>query len=574
MSKVKAYLGIKQKKDSYKLALLNVDANELSVDTAEDVFAWILDQSTKNIKIVGAGIDASDFKSLASKLWLKHDISPFKAHKNAEELAKFAAAQFEEDGSYKAKLSSNNKVLTPFLCDLDAYKKVSDTKQFSQLLKQADSFGNKKILFINATPQGGGVALMRHSLMRIYRELGVSASWHVTIEDPAIFQITKAKFHNILQDVAEADTELEDSDMKLFDKWSQQNYSLLKPAISKADVVVIDDPQPSGMIPLIRKDFDKPIVYRSHIHLMADLAGLVDTPQNKTWKFIWEKIKFVDLFVAHPKPQFVPNDVPRKKLLYQGATTDRLDGLNKTLADEQIKYYSGVFNQMLLSEGQKPLDLHRDFIVQIARFDPSKGIVDVLESYRIFREKHKNTTNAPQLVIAGNGSVDDPDGAPIYQLVRQLLETSEYKEIADDIKVLRIGHMDQILNMLFQTCKVALQLSHKEGFEDKVSGALYKGKPVIISNTGGIPLQVMEKENGYLVEPGDTQQTAQYLRKLFEEKNLYQKMSQNAIKLVNPHVNEIAGAVFWLFTANRLLEGDFKPNGAYVGDLCFKGASD
>lgn len=575
MPEAKAYLGIKQNGEVYELALLNTETGKIKLHSTEDIFGWLLDQEGGETKIVGAGVDVSDFKPLGSRLWLEHDISPFEAQKSAEDLAKFAAKQFEVDGSYESKLDSKNKVLTPFLCDLNSYKQVAGPKQFAELKKQADKFGDKNILFVNATPQGGGVALMRHSLMRIYRELGLSASWHVTIDNPAIFKITKTKFHNVLQDVAEVGIELTAGDKKLFDRWSQQNFELLRPALSKADLVVIDDPQPSGIIPLVRRDFgEKPIVYRSHIHLMADLADNAGTPQSKTWQFIWEKIKSVDLFVSHPKPQFVPRVVPRERLVYQGATTDRLDGLNKKLSEKQISYYTGVLNQMLKAENQKPLDSHRDFIVQIARFDPSKGIADVLESYRIFREEFNGEIEAPQLVIAGNGSVDDPDGIPVYQLVRQLLETSEYKAISDDIKVLRIGHVDQVLNMLFQTCKVALQLSHKEGFEDKVSGALYKGKPVIISNTGGIPLQVKEDKNGFLVEPGNTKKTADYLNKLFTDKPLYQKMSRNAQKFVNPHVNEIAGAVFWLFTANKLLEGNFKPNGAYIGDLCFESTPD
>lgn len=571
MSKVKAYLGIKQKGQKFELAILNTASKEINVVTTQDLYVWLSDQLGRGIKIIAAAVDAADFKPLASRLWLEYDISPFYAQKSAKDLAKFASSQFEHDGSYEAKVNKENKVLTPFLCGLDFYRKIADPGQFSELKKQARKFGKRRLLFVNATPQGGGVALMRHSLMRLYKELEINASWHVTIDDPAIFKITKTKFHNVLQDVAEADVKLDEQDKLLFDRWSKRNWELLKPAISRADVVVIDDPQPSGLVPFIKKHFSqKPVVYRSHIHLMASLANTADTPQNLTWKFIWNKIRQVDLFVAHPKPQFVPAEVSKEKLLYQGATTDRLDGLNKTLTKGQLDYYTEVFNQMLIAEGQKPLDSHRDFIVQIARFDPSKGIVDVLEAYRILRQSLPAEHQAPQLVIAGNSSIDDPDGQPIYQLVRQLLETSEYKDIAEDIKVLRISHMDQVLNMLFQSCKVALQLSHKEGFEDKVSAALYKSKPVIVSNAGGIPLQVTKNKNGFLVEPGDTQKVAEYLKILVTDKALYRKMKKNAAKLVKPHVNEISGATFWLYIANQLLEGGFKPNGAYIGDLVFK----
>jgi len=568
MLKTQAYLGIKQSGNYFELALLNTKAKKPVRDKAEDIFSWIT-KNTKNIKIVGAGINVLNFKPLASRLWLEADISPFIFKGSSEDAAYFAKDQFEEDGSFDSKLGDKNQVISPFLCDLQAYEKVADSRQFDTLIKLAKQFKNKKIIYISATPQGGGVALMRHSLMRLYRELGVSASWHVTLEDPEIFKITKNKFHNILQDVAEASVSLDDEDKKLLDAWSLKNYKMLAPAISKADVIVIDDPQPSGLVPFIRRDFPgKPIVYRSHIHLVAELADKADTAQNTTWKYIWNKIKSADLFIAHPRPQFVPGDIARNKLLYQGAAIDRLDGLNKPLSKDQISYYISVFNKMLVEEQQTPLDVHRDFIVQLARFDPSKGIVDLLEAYRILRE-NLTSTESPQLVIAGNGSIDDPDGVPIYQMIRGLLETSEYKDIASDIKVLRIKHMDQILDTLFQEAKVALQLSHKEGFEDKVTGALLKSKPVIVSKTGGIPLQVAENKNGFLVEPGDTHKTAYFLEKLIKNQDIYEKMSKNAIKYANSHVNEVAGACFWLYIARELLKGNFKPNGAYIGDLVF-----
>lgn len=47
------------------------------------------------------------------------------------------------------------------------------TMKYVNSLKQ----GEKKIAFFNSTPQGGGVALMRHALIRYLKLVGVEARW-------------------------------------------------------------------------------------------------------------------------------------------------------------------------------------------------------------------------------------------------------------------------------------------------------------------------------------------------------------------------------------------------------------
>src|SRR5690606_18945282 len=149
-----------------------------------------------------------------------------------------------------------------------------------------------KVIFISATPQGGGVALMRHALMRLYRSLGVDAHWHVLKEKPEVFFITKTKFHNVLQAVASPDVSLTKEDEEIYLAWSKANADVLRPVYTRADVIIIDDPQPAGLIPYIKKDHPSAkILYRSHIQVEAALVDKVGTPQHKTWQFIWQFAK-------------------------------------------------------------------------------------------------------------------------------------------------------------------------------------------------------------------------------------------------------------------------------------------
>jgi alpha,alpha-trehalose phosphorylase (configuration-retaining) len=140
---------------------------------------------------------------------------------------------------------------------------------------------------------------------------------------------------------------------------------------------------------------------------------------------------------------------------------------------------------------------NRNHIIQIARFDPSKGIPDVLASYAELRRKHMEhfqAKDAPQLVIAGHLAVDDPGGSRIFDQTLELLET-KYSDIRADVIAIHLDPTDQLLKTLMSNAKVALQLS-------TVSEALRKGIPVVATKAGGIPLQIEHGKSGYLVEPG------------------------------------------------------------------------
>jgi glycosyltransferase involved in cell wall biosynthesis len=390
--------------------------------------------------------------------------------------------------------------------------------------------------------------------------LGVEAAWYVMKPKMEVFDITKKKFHNVLQGVAPASVYLTDEDKKVYLDWAEDNGKLLDPAFKWANVIVIDDWQPSGLIKYIKKvNPEAKILFRSHIHVDTTLFK-EGSSQRNTWDFVWDnnRIKDTDVFISHPIEGFVPDVVPKEKVVLMPATTDPLDGLNKPLYHDQMNYYLTQFNRLLEKDNQSPLDLDRPYIAQIARFDPSKGIPDVLEAYRDFRksleEQGFSRKEIPQLVIAGHGAVDDPEGIPILEETKMTITTNGFKDIADDIKLARLPHNDQILDAVLRGSKVVLQLSHKEGCEVKVTETLHKGKPIIIYNAGGMHLQVIDKVNSFVIEVGKTSQVAEKLLELFTNESLYQEMSKNATKKVKHEFFTVNNAFNWLFLANELLE--------------------
>jgi glycosyltransferase involved in cell wall biosynthesis len=213
---------------------------------------------------------------------------------------------------------------------------------------------------------------------------------------------------------------------------------------------------------------------------------------------------------------------------------------------------------------------HKKYIIQVARFDPAKGIPDVLESYAEFRRllgKCSPKTEAPQLVICGNGSVDDPDGTLIYDQTMNHIET-RFPHLLSSISVMRLAPNDQLLNTLLSASHCVLQLSTREGFEVKVSEALHKGKPVIATNCGGIPLQVQHGKNGFLVEAGDWHAVANYLLELWMNEKMYTDMSEFAKVSVSDEVGTVGNALSWFYLADKWANGKgVVPQERWVNDL-------
>jgi glycosyltransferase involved in cell wall biosynthesis len=539
----------------------------LSSNVTNEILYWLKQVAQqKHQQYIAAMVqDAGQHKDLRSALWLQEDIVPYIIERqpvshaaNVEDLVQEVVSRFDESNIASIQLNASHEVQVAELVTLDDYCKTASQEDFAQLLDLARALQGKKLVFINATPRGGGVALMRHALVRLLRLLDVDAHWYVLIPRKEAFDITKSKFHNVLQAVARQDTELTETDKLLYEDWMKENAEALQGVFQQADMVVIDDPQPAGLIPYIKQaNPDAKIIYRSHIQIVGSLASLPGTPQHATWQFLWDKIQHADYLISHPMKMFIPDNVPAEKVFYMPATTDPLDGLNKPLTEEQMSTYLKLFNALLLEDGQKPLDEQRPYIVQIARFDPAKGIPDVLDAYRKVRRMLEEQQRViPQFIIAGNGSIDDPDGVPIYNGIKEILRSENYASCADDVKVMRLPHCDQILNTLLRKSAVVLQLSTKEGFEVKVTEALMKGKPVIAYNVGGIPLQIQHGIDGYLVEVGNTTQVAKHLYDLLTDADKYQQVSQAAFAHAGKDYLTITNAICWLYLASQLLKGE------------------
>jgi glycosyltransferase involved in cell wall biosynthesis len=173
----------------------------------------------------------------------------------------------------------------------------------------------------------------------------------------------------------------------------------------------------------------------------------------------------------------------------------------------------------------------------------------------------------PKLLICGHGSIDDPDGSIVYDAVLQHIAQA-MPHLMALITVIRLGPSDQMLNTLLSKAHIVLQLSSREGFEVKVSEALHKGKPVIATRAGGIPLQVEHEKNGYLVDVGDTEAVARYLLMLWTNRGLYDRMSAHALAHISDEVSTVGQALNWFFLVSKLSQGEeILPRREWIQDL-------
>lgn len=228
-------------------------------------------------------------------------------------------------------------------------------------------------------------------------------------------------FHNILQGVAEPQQDLMPDQKKNFEGWTQTNYNKFwlpnDDYLFNNRIIVIDDPQLTAMIPLIKKKRpDAKIIFRSHIQIQSELVDKGHTPQAHVWDYIFDFVKQADLFIAHPVERFVPKSVKEHMpVLYMPPATDPLDGLNKPLGGEAIHNLREAYNHISLQQCGVAVDWIRGYIIQVARFDPSKGIPDLLAAYLDFRTRLENAglgkdrhgKKPPMLIVVGHGSVRD-----------------------------------------------------------------------------------------------------------------------------------------------------------------------
>ncbi len=347
---------------------------------------------------------------------------------------------------------------------LKDYAEIVGEKEVDYIKTMADELKGRSLTHINSCAFGGGVAEILYNMVPLMRDVGIDAHWKVIKRSDEFFDVTK-KFHNALQGM---DMELSGEMKEIYIRHNSMNSELLS---LDNDYIVIHDPQPAAMIQIYRKRFGK-WIWRCHIDLSAANMSF--------WSFLKTYIQQYDAAIFSMQ-KYVKPGIEGLKIAIIPPSIDPLSDKNKLLSESQIL---GILEKY-------DVDPDRPIITQVARFDPWKDPLGVIDVYRIVKRRLPEA----QLLLISSMAHDDPEGWIYYE------KTARYSGEDYDIHFLTnlVGVGDFEVNAFQRASDVVLQKSIREGFGLSVTEALWKGVPVVGGNVGGIPLQIVDGETGFLV---------------------------------------------------------------------------
>jgi trehalose synthase len=346
---------------------------------------------------------------------------------------------------------------------LSSYEAIVGSAVIRQLRQLGEKLAGTRIVHVNSTREGGGVAEILEWMTPLMMDLGLKATWEVIHGTGRFFEITKS-IHNGLQGYP---VSISGKDWKIYEDVNASNFERLRPILEEADIVVIHDPQPAHLLKLFNRRKGK-WIWRAHIDISRPFRPVWKVLRTFVEKYDASIFSMAEFAQPLPHPQFL---VP--------PSIDPLSEKNRDLAPMEIEAVRAEYG----------LDPFRPLLVQISRFDRFKDPLGVVAAYRMVRK-----VTPVQLVLAGGGASDDPEGKEVLE------EVIEAAGNDPDIHVLLLPpDSHKTVNALQRMATIILQKSTREGFGLTVTEGMWKGKPVIGGDVGGIRLQVMNHHTGFLV---------------------------------------------------------------------------
>jgi trehalose synthase len=377
---------------------------------------------------------------------------------------------------------------------LEQYVPIVGRETVEQLYRLAERLQGKRVVMVNSARQGGGVAEILTRLVPLMNELGIECRWEVIEGDNGFYGVTKA-FHNSLQGQA---SHLRDDDFHHYLEVNRRNAARLD---LDADAVIIHDPQPAALIDYAGGNGAR-WVWRCHI----DVAH----PERRVWKFLQRYIVRYDASIFS-MPRFSQN-LPHPQYIIN-PSIDPLSEKNRDMTPDEVRE---VWRGQGLGNG-------RPTILQVSRFDRFKDPLGVIRAFELVRKETEC-----QLVLAGGGATDDPEGEQVLGEVRQAASGNP------DIRILLLpSDANLTINALQRGAAIAVQKSVKEGFGLTVTEAMWKGHPVVGGAVGGIALQIYDHHTGFLVH--SVEGAAYRIRYLLNRPEAVKRMGVRAREFVRRH---------------------------------------
>jgi len=377
---------------------------------------------------------------------------------------------------------------------LEDYRAIVGEQVIEEIRSLAVSLQGARLIHINSTAFGGGVAEILTTLVPLMNDVGLQAEWQVIRGDGKFFQVTKA-MHDSLQGMPIPWNQYM-SQVWLY--YNQMNAELFD---QDYDFVVIHDPQPAGILKMVLQSSSRARhgkwLWRCHIDLTES--------QEEVWQFLQPFVKIYD-GIIFTLEDYVKEDLGASHIFVLPPAIDPLSSKNIELSPETIAQVLSPYS----------VNLNRPFIVQISRFDKAKNPWGVIDAYRLV----KREVPWVQLALITSIPQDDPDTREYFQRV------ANYAGGDCDVYLLTnlVGVGNVEVNAFQRLAAVVVQNSVKEGFGLTVSETLWKGRPVVAGNVGGVPLQIIYGKTGYLVNTN--QECANRIIYLLQHPQVAERMGQ------------------------------------------------
>jgi trehalose synthase len=370
-----------------------------------------------------------------------------------------------------------------------------------EIRELAEALQGLKVLHLSATAFGGGVSEILYTLVPLMRDVGIEADWQIMIGREEFYNVTKL-MHNSLQG---SEQTISDDEWITFERYNRINALELTDGW---DVIIVHDPQPAAVkqhVPEKARQW----VWRCHIDL--------STPNPETIERLVPMVHDYNDSVFHLR-EYVPaalNGASNMKIHICPPAIDPLSPKNMALSPEDAAFVCDQFG----------IDVDRPLMCQVSRFDPWKDPIGVIDAYRSVTEQMPDV----QLALVGSMATDDPEGWEFFN------STLEYAQGDEDIKILNnLNNVGAIEVNAFQSqADVVIQKSTREGFGLTVSEALWKARPFIGGDVGGIPLQVKDGETGFLVS--SPEQCAERSLEILREPELGKRLARAGKEHVRQH---------------------------------------
>jgi trehalose synthase len=436
--------------------------------------------------------------------------------------------------------------------DIEHLRSVLGEKRQAALRTAAaaarEVLAGRVVLHVNSTATGGGVAEMLPTLLGYSRGAGVDARWSVISGTPPFFAVTKL-LHNLIHGDRDGSQALGPAERSVYDDVLASAGEDIAASLRAGDIAVLHDPQTLGLSPLLHR-IGVHTVWRCHIGLDSS-----NEATNAAWQFLDPYLSDVDRFVFS-RAAYRPPSVPESRVRVIPPSLDPLSPKNRPMTDPEVRAVLGYAGLLQGPDGGAPSFLRRDgsparlerradiiqlgppiapdepLVVQVSRWDRLKDMSGVMLGFA----DHVATAGSGQLILAGpnvTGVTDDPEGAAeLQRCVHTWLGLPHSIRQRIHLACLPVADVDEnavIVNALQRHATVVAQKSLAEGFGLTVLEAMWKGRPVVVSQVGGIRDQIPDDRFGLLLaDPRDLAGFGGLIRRLLDNPELAERVGANA----------------------------------------------